>query len=168
MQSNRTEDAAFWRLRSRLRHFDGPGDVGEFLAIGAALAIAPIALSRLQLPQLLARVDVPPATHSVALQARDSMAARAARLALYADFWLRRLRPGNPCLRRSLVLFWRLRRAGLPVALCLGVRSDQPLEADEPASGHAWLELGGDAILESEATAARYATTFRYPPDRGS
>ena len=166
MQSNPIEDAAIWRLRSRLRHFDGPGDVGAFLAIGAALAIAPIALSRLKLPQLLARLDAPSAPHTAS--ARDLLTVRGARLARYADYWLGRLRPGNPCLRRSLVLFWRLRRAGLPVTFCLGIRSDQPLEADEPAAGHAWLELDGGAILESAATVVHYATTFRYPPDRVS
>jgi len=117
----------------------------------------------------LALLDAPSAPHTA--NARDlssERGARAARLALYADYWLGRLRPGNPCLRRSLALFWRLRRAGLPVAFCLGVRSDQALAADEPAAGHAWLELDGVAILESEATVAHYATTFRYPLDRGS
>jgi hypothetical protein len=59
------------------------------------------------------------------------------------------------------VLFWRLRRAGLPVTFCLVVRSDQPLEADEPAAGHAWLELDGVAVPEPAATVARDATTFR-------
>jgi hypothetical protein len=166
MQSNPIKDAAFWRLRSRLRHFDGPGDVGEFLAIGVALAFSPIALSRLKLPQLLARLDAPSAPHTAS--ARDLLSVQGVRLSRYADYWLGRLRPGNPCLRRSLALFWRLRRAGLPVTFCLGVRADQPLEADEPAAGHAWLELDGVAILESEATVARHATTFRYPLDRGS
>jgi hypothetical protein len=169
MQSNPIEDVASRRLRSRLRHFDGPGDVGEFLAIGTALAIAPVALSRLKLPQLLALLDAPSAPHTANDRDLSSeRGARAARLALYADYWLGRLRPGNPCLRRSLALFWRLRRAGLPVAFCLGVRSDQALAADEPAAGHAWLELDGVAILESETTVAHYATTFRYPLDRGS
>jgi hypothetical protein len=42
------------------------------------------------------------------------------------------------CLRRSLVLWWLLRRAGLPGELRLGVRKqDGQLEA------HAWVELGG-------------------------
>jgi hypothetical protein len=156
---------AFCRLRARLRYFDAIADVRDFLAIGVKLALMPIVLSRLRLPQLLNRLDGTIA----APRARGALGADAAtasgpRLALYADFWLRRLRPRNPCLRRSLVLFGHLRRAGVPVTFCLGIRTDQPLDAAAAVAGHAWLELDGRVILDSETAVENHVTTFRYPP----
>jgi len=155
---------AFRRLRARLRYFDGVAAVRDVLDIGAQLALMPIVLSRLPLPQLLNRLDgtiaVPRAR---GVRDADAAIACAQRLALYADFWLRRLRPRNPCLRRSLVLFGELRRAGLPVTFCLGIRADQPLDAVAAVAGHAWLELDGRVLLDSETTVEDHVTTFRYP-----
>lgn len=162
----RTGAAPSGRLHARLRHFDGPADVRSFLRIGVALALVPLALSTLGLQRVLARLDTArgaprrrgsPVTAEAAVE-------RGRRLAGYADFWLRYLRPRNPCLRRSLVLFERLRRAGLPVTFCLGICKDQPPGADEPVQGHAWLEMDGRVILEPEAAVARHLRTYRYPP----
>ncbi|WP_295878547.1 lasso peptide biosynthesis B2 protein [uncultured Thiohalocapsa sp.] len=149
------------RLGRRLRHFTGPGDVATFLAMGLALATMGRRLARHPLPALLDRAGAPtaPTDHMVPSPAA---LARATRLARYADFWLRSLRTHNPCLRRSLVLFPRLRRAGLPVVFCLGVRNDRPLSPEEQVTGHAWLELDGRALFEPEGV-AHYVPTFRYP-----
>jgi hypothetical protein len=154
----------FDRLRRRLRHFDGLGDVRDFLAVGVELLRVPFDLSRLGLSRLLVRLDAPRRARGVRPVGGAALA-RARRLALYADVWLRYQRPPNPCLRRSLVLFGRLRRMGVPVTFCLGIRTEEPLGADGPVLGHAWLELGGQTILESEGGAAMRATTFRYPLD---
>lgn len=159
-------EGPFGRLHSRLRHFDGPADVRDFLSIGVALMLAPVALSRLGLGRCLARLAASrKATPLADPRTSEAALVRASRLALYADIWLSRLHAHNPCLRRSLILFARLRRTGVPVTFCLGIRNDKPLHSDQPVTGHAWLELGGKTILESEADAARLATTFRYPPD---
>jgi hypothetical protein len=150
----------------RLRHFLTPGDVGDFVRVGAAVTTAPLALSLFGLRPLLARMAQ--RTGGPGRRARETPGAilsRGRRLALYADFWLRRLRPRNPCLRRSLLLFGRLRRAGLPVTFCLGVRTDGPQGTGSPIAGHAWLELDGRVILESPAVAERHTATFRYPAE---
>lgn len=67
--------------------------------------------------------------------------------------WVDRVLLGLPgpwsrtCLKRAVVLYYLLRRAGQEVGLRIGVRRDegQTLEA------HAWLERDGAPILESAA-----------------
>ena len=56
------------------------------------------------------------------------------------------------CLTRSLTLWWLLRRRGIPVQLCIGVR--------KPAGGveaHAWVEHGDDVLNDDAQVRARYA-----------
>jgi len=58
---------------------------------------------------------------------------------------------GN-CLSQSMALWWLLRRRGIAVQLRLGGRKNGArLEA------HAWVELAGRAINDSEDVAERYA-----------
>ncbi|MFO1429076.1 MAG: lasso peptide biosynthesis B2 protein [Candidatus Competibacteraceae bacterium] len=143
-----------------------PVNALPFLSMGLALALIPLALSVLGLPRLLARFDAdgkvlhgpgvrPPPAESVE---------RAQLLALYADFWLRCLRLRNPCLRRSLVLFKRLRRYGLPVTFYLGIHRDGATAGGDLVRGHAWLELDGQVILEPAAAITAQVRTFCYPP----
>lgn len=62
------------------------------------------------------------------------------------------------CLTRTAVLFHLLRRSGLPVELCIGVRgNDGKLEA------HAWLERGRAPYMEAEATGG-YEELARFGP----
>lgn len=58
---------------------------------------------------------------------------------------------GN-CLSRSIALWWMLRRGGMPVELRIGARKEgYRFEA------HAWVELDGRAVNDSEDVSARYA-----------
>lgn len=157
---NRSEGS----LIRRLRHFRGPVDVVDFLRIGAYVASAPVGLSRLGLRPILSRqLGRARGVATVRDVAADAALAHAESLARYADFWLRRLRAHNPCLRRSLALFGRLRRAGLPVTFCIGIRTDAPIAPGREVTGHAWLELDGRAILEQKVNISAYTVTFRYP-----
>ena len=55
------------------------------------------------------------------------------------------------CLRRSLALWWLLRRRGIPAEIRIGVRKDQgKLDA------HAWVEHNGQALNEIQGVTARY------------
>lgn len=153
-------------LLRRLRHFRGPGDVVDFVRIGAFVTTAPVGLSRIGLRQMLTRqLRRARGVAPVRDVAADAALARADRLARYADFWLRRLRAPNPCLRRSLALFGRLRRAGLPVTFCIGIRTDAPIASGQEVAGHAWLELDGRVILERQPDVSAFTVTFRYPDD---
>ena len=72
---------------------------------------------------------------------------------------LRRLpEPWNQtCLTRSLVLYHLLRRSGIPLDLCIGVRREAgSMEA------HAWLEREGKLYLEGEGASA-FEEIARFP-----
>jgi hypothetical protein len=70
-------------------------------------------------------------------------------LAAYVDGVLRRLPPPwrHTCLRRGVVLYHLLRRAGRPVELHIGVRKD----AAGALAAHAWLVKDAAPYLEPEA-----------------
>jgi hypothetical protein len=87
----------------------------------------------------------------------------AARLADDCDAWLRRLRPINPCLRRSLLLLALLRRDGVPVTLVIGIRAEPPRQPNDNALAHAWLELDGEPILERGDPLRHHRPSIRYP-----
>ena len=55
------------------------------------------------------------------------------------------------CLRRSLLLHGWLRRKGLQPALLLGLPTNAPAPAAGDFSAHAWVELDGVPLLESDA-----------------
>lgn len=56
------------------------------------------------------------------------------------------------CLRRSLALWWLLRRRGMPAELRIGVRKDSGgLEA------HAWVDLNGQAVNDLQGVATTYS-----------
>ncbi|MEO8201268.1 MAG: lasso peptide biosynthesis B2 protein [Gemmatimonadota bacterium] len=61
------------------------------------------------------------------------------------------------CLTRSIVLYHLLRRNGLPVELCLGVR-----RGVNGMDAHAWLELNNGPYLEP-ATEAGFEIIARFP-----
>jgi hypothetical protein len=86
--------------------------------------------------------------------------------------WLLGHSKGNgrtDCLKRSLALYHQLRRSGMPVELCLGVRRSSLGLASHmsklPLHGHAWLARGDTVLYEGSAKVLSvYAETYRYPP----
>lgn len=56
------------------------------------------------------------------------------------------------CLHRSLVLWWLLRRRGIPCELRLGARAGA-----DPFGAHAWVQCAGVALNEDAAHLAQYA-----------
>jgi hypothetical protein len=90
-----------------------------------------------------------------------------AELSAYVGAVLRRLPPPwrYTCLRRGVVLFRLLRRAGRPVTLHIGVRRD----AGGILSAHAWLMKDGAPYLESDpAHSATFAEIARFPIPEGA
>lgn len=72
----------------------------------------------------------------------------------------RRVRMGI-CLRRSLVRYVLLRRAGLPVTIVFGARTKGNFEGG--LAGHAWLELDGVPWMEPPEHVEGFAVMYRYP-----
>lgn len=107
------------------------------------------------LPRALALVA--PARVGPAPDEPEATKARLARIldsVLAADFWF--LTP--TCWKRAPVLHRFLAKNGIETRIVFGVRREQQ---KEPLSGHAWLEAGGEPLLET--TPPDYKVTFSFP-----
>jgi hypothetical protein len=61
---------------------------------------------------------------------------------------------GVTCLKKALVLFRLLRKRGVSPTLFIGVQKDRDFEA------HAWVEIKGSPVLDSEAEIAPFKCIF--------
>ena len=69
------------------------------------------------------------------------------------------------CLRRSLVLYYLLRRAGQPVGLVIGVRRGEGRDFE----AHAWLTCRGQPYLEdSDSHMPEFKVIAKFPAGRDS
>ncbi len=75
-----------------------------------------------------------------------------------------RRHPFGLCLRRSLLRYHFLRRAGLPLGITFGVRIRQPHEPPGLA-GHAWNTLGGRPWRENEEDYRGFTVLYVWPPE---
>src|SRR5207249_10712960 len=66
--------------------------------------------------------------------------------------------PRPTCLAKALVVFSLLRRRGLPAELVIGVSKTRGL-----LEGHAWVELGGVAVVSGDPRPASYSALVRIP-----
>ena len=121
----------------------------------ATCAVLPPLLSAVSLARLASLAGRSPATPAAAPD--DAVA---------ADY-IGRVLSGWPrpwaytCLKRGIVLFHMLRRAGRPVELHIGVRKD----ADGALQAHAWLVQGGAPYLESDQSEHRAFTVIATFPE---
>jgi hypothetical protein len=61
------------------------------------------------------------------------------------------------CLQQSLVLWWVLRRHGLESSLRIGMQKEQ-----DSIKGHAWVELGGAVLNDTEDVGKRFKTLLSW------
>jgi hypothetical protein len=123
----------------------------------AACAVLPPLVSLVSLVRIAALTET--------LRGAPRRAPDDAALSSFVEAVLRRLPPPwrYTCLRRSVVLFHLLRRAGRPVELHIGVRKD----AGGAVSAHAWLARDGVPYLEADpAHCAAFAEIARFPTPR--
>ena len=140
-------------MNRRLRKFLAlsPEDRVLFLKLWSLLPLVAVSLRLLGYPRtlrLLSRwslaappqVDLPTDAMSYAL--------RLGRLARIAGRYV----PTNgSCLRQSLIVWWLLRRKGVPAELRIGVRTQEGFAA------HAWVEVDGQPVNDATDVAKRYA-----------
>lgn len=67
------------------------------------------------------------------------------RLAELAEIAGRRGAVEASCLRQALIVWWWLRRRGLPAQLCVGANG-----SGESFAAHAWIELQGVALTQNK------------------
>ena len=86
---------------------------------------------------------------------------------LNRNFWIFR----STCLKRALVLYYFLRRSGMDVQVCFGVRSNaksSDRKRQNVLEGHAWLLYSGNIFLERDAKATKtYTMTYSFPDMMG-
>ncbi len=114
------------------------------------------ALFDLPLPEMMARLT--PTQTDLHLPPDDIRGLADAVAAWH--FWS----PLGICLRRSLLRYVFLRRAGLPVQIVFGARLKTPTEGGG-LGGHAWLVLQGQPYHEDPANYTAFVEMYRYPPD---
>ena len=82
---------------------------------------------------------------------------------LSRNVWIYR----STCLKRTLVLYHFLRKLGVNVHICFGIRYKENLsdrEAKKKPEGHAWLLYKGDIFLERNVEVTKtYKLTYRFP-----
>lgn len=69
-------------------------------------------------------------------------------------------RPLGICLRRSLLRYHFLRRAGLPLVINFGAR-----RLGDDIAGHAWLTLAGQPYCEQPEHVLVHTLMWSYPPE---
>ncbi len=75
---------------------------------------------------------------------------------------LDRRSPLGLCLRRSMVRYHYLRRAGLPLTISFGARFTGG-HADRDVTGHAWVELDGRPYHEDGENYKGFTEMLRHP-----
>ncbi|MBV8857044.1 MAG: lasso peptide biosynthesis B2 protein [Acidobacteria bacterium] len=118
------------------------------VALSLLVKLLPLPRAMALLAPRRARRDVPPDPARV--QAR---LARLLDSVLAADLWV--FTP--TCWKRAPVLHRYLALEGIPTRVLFGVRR----EGSDALSGHAWLEAGGEPILEK--TPPDYKVTYSFP-----
>lgn len=127
-------------------------DPAQRQLIGEALALARELPTRLEQPLPAALEALTPAAQAQTLDAYTIRRIVDALTAFGAG------RPLGICLRRSLMRYYFLRRAGLPVVVHFGAR-----RLGDGIGGHAWLTLDGRPYHEQPEHYLEYVVMFSYP-----
>ena len=78
------------------------------------------------------------------------------------NFWIYE----STCLKRTLVLYHFLRKSGIGVHVCFGMRYKEELKTldGKRLEGHAWLLYNGTVFLEKNTEIAKtYKITYCFP-----
>ena len=129
------------------------------------VTILPIMLKRLSVSKLM-QVFTP--RNTISYKKKD-MKKYKENIVKFTDYILN-LTPGmwkGTCLKRSLVLYFLLRKLGMDVRICFGTRYNTRLskqEAKKHLEGHAWLIYKGSIFLERNTELTNtYTMTYSYP-----
>jgi len=122
-----------------------------------AIPLIWVLLAGMKLPTLLHILDQPAGPRRKFDQAAVELAEVAWRYTYFILIKFGRLK--KPCQLRSLAVFTLLRRRGLDIRIHFGVRKD-----DLPLTGHCWVSLSGEQVVEQQDPREIYIETYSYPP----
>ena len=131
------------------------------------LAILPIVLKRLSVSKLMQAF-----TPKNTMSSKNKDITKYRESAVKLTDYILNLAPGmwkGTCLKRSLILYFLLRKTGMDVRICFGTRYNTRLssqEAKKHLEGHAWLMHRGTIFLERNAQLTKtYTLTYSFPND---
>jgi hypothetical protein len=147
------------------KNFRSPGDLWLFIRIFGLITLLPVMVRFLSIPTIL-KTLTPGGKKSVQSLNVDSLIEK---IVKYTDYILgfNWLVYKKTCLARSLVLYHFLRKHGIEVHICLGVKKGESLgevDSEKILQGHAWLKYDGNTFLEKNSLDAQnFKTTFCFP-----
>ena len=147
------------------KNFRSFGDLWLFMRIFGLITLLPVMVQYLSIPTLL-KTLTPGSNKSGQNMDVDFLIEK---IVKYTDYILgyNWLVYKNTCLTRSLVLYHFLRKCGIEVHICLGVKKAESLGDVDPEKilqGHAWLIYKGNIFLEKNLLSSHhFKTTFCFP-----
>lgn len=154
-------------LEKMKSNFSSFGEIWLFIQIIFFLSLLPVRLKLLSIPRLMKGVT----PHKVFDFKNIDIEKTKDKIETYTDYLLSRnlFKCKNICLKRSLVLYHFLRKLGIEVSICFGVRyedaSGDRATADN-LQGHAWLVYNGSIFMERDVQLARsYKVTYCFPAE---
>lgn len=149
-------------------HFDSAKDVLLFLQIILFATALPLLIKILSVPRFM-QIITPgypaSATPSDLCGIRDKIE-KYTDYILSRNFWMYKM----ICLKRSLILYHFLRKYGMYVTVCFGVRYKNELSGNadvKKMEGHAWLLYNGEIFLEKMVEETKtYKVTYCYPENK--
>jgi hypothetical protein len=146
-------------------NFDSLGDVLLFMQIFFLITLLPFLIKLFSVPQLM-KTLTPYARKSNRKRDSEELSDKIVKYTDYIlsrNFWMYR----STCLKRSLVLYHFLRKAGIITQICFGVRyKEDPagMRRKKKIEGHAWLLHSGDIFLETNSEMTKtYTMTYCFP-----
>ena len=152
-------------LKKFRTHFSSFGEIWLFVQIFLLITVLPFLFRFLSLPRVMEML----APRNFRVCRNKDMENMKDKIVKFTDYILRHnlWTDKNTCLRRSLVLYHFLRKLGINVFVCFGVRYNERLsdrEAKKKLEGHAWLLYHGDIFLERNAEVTEtYTMTYCFP-----
>lgn len=151
------------KIRANFSSFE---EVKLFIRISLLITILPFLVKLLSLPKLM-EVLTPrdlKLCNDLSLEKTKDKIVKFTDYILGLNFWIYK----TTCLKRSLVLYNFLRKFGINVHICFGVKYNQKLVDREPQlrklEGHAWLLHNGNIFLERNVEMAKtYKVTYCFP-----
>lgn len=152
-------------IRKLSSNFSSVEEVILFFRILLLITILPLLTRFLSVPKLM-KVITPRDLKTLKIKNLDQET-RIEKLVKFTNYvlsfnlWIYK----NTCLKRSLVLYHSLRRSGINVRICFGVRYKNCLpDTKKKLEGHAWLLYNGDIFLESNTEITKtYKVTYCFP-----
>ena len=150
------------KIRANFNSFE---NVELFIQIFILLTVLPLLIKLLSLPRLM-KLLTPNDVKVLNNQDSKSIKEKVVKYTGYIlsrNFWIYKA----ICWKRALVLYHFLRKAGVNVQICFGVRLPN-IEAKDELEGHAWLIYNGEIFLERDIEMTKtYKATYSYPETDG-